>query len=166
MIISTNGYVYFNQSTNSIEAQYADLTTESEGNIFYRFLDSSVDMMSIKADVGRLYDNYTPLKAFEITYDNVPAEWSSLKASFKIILSTDTIRSFVLLKYTSCLYNSQMSSKLIYLSKSKRLVELPIVSPCNSTNAKQLGTWIYEVSSYNNGLTFNFIFFKLPEWTW
>ena len=122
-------------------------------------LDSSADMMTIKADVGRLYDNYVPVKDFEVTNDNVPLKADSLKASFKIILSTDTMRSFVLLKYTSCLNNSQMSSKLIYVSKSKRLVELPIVSPCNSTNAKQLGTWIYEVSSYNYGLLSISIFF-------
>ncbi len=112
--IYTDGYVYFNSESSRISGLSYDLDTTYGGGIYYQNLNSqSPDFNSIKSDLNRLNSNFVPENLFRITYDNVPNYVSggspgSLRASFQIVLDSDGSKSYVLLKYSSCLSGSTL----------------------------------------------------------
>jgi hypothetical protein len=122
-LISTNGYLDFDlvnrsSSGNDISALYFDLDTTTSGGIYYQNLNSqSSDFNSIKSDLNRLNSNFVPTNLFRITFDNVPtySYGGAYIATFQIILASDASKSYVLLKYTSCL----TGLSLLGLSKSE-----------------------------------------------
>ncbi len=151
--IYTNGYVNFDSKSN-ISALRSDLDTRKGGGIYYQNLNSqSSDFNSIKSDLNRLESNFVPTNIFRIKYDNVPkyngASPGSLRASFQIVLASYATKSYVLLKYTSCLSGATLSETLglYYLSSSTgQQMSNTISSPCSSSNVNQTGTWVFDVS--------------------
>ena len=166
--INTNGYVsfgfYSGASDNWISALNYDLDTSINGGIYYQNLNSqSTDFNSIRSDLNRLNASFVPTNLFRITFDNVPNYGSgSFFASFQIILASDASKSYVLLKYTSCLTSGFLSSiqALYYLSANGEYMSSQMsLDPCTETNVNQEGTWVFDVSSSNS--KFFIIDFKL-----
>jgi hypothetical protein len=159
LTISTNGYVSFGTSSstsgNWISALNYDLDTRTSGGIYYQNLNSqSGDFNSIKSVINRVNPAFVPTNLFRITYDNVPA-WGQRSdiASFQIILANDATISYVLLKYTSCLSSSYLSriQAIYYLSANEQSVSNQMsLNPCTRTNVNQVGTWVFDASSFNS----------------
>jgi hypothetical protein len=161
LYIHTNGYVFFNSKSSGIRisALRYVLSTTYGGGIYYQNLNSqSSDFNSIKSDLNRLNSNFVPTILFRIKYDNVPdIEYDneravyapgSLIASFQIVLASDATKSYVLLKYTSCLSDATLNETpgLYYLSLIGQLMSNTISSPCSNSNVNQTGTWVFDVS--------------------
>ena len=163
LILNTNGYLSFDSansaaSGNAISALYFDLITSSSGGIYYQNLNSqSSDFNSIKSDLNRLNSNFVPTNLFRITYDNVPAyEQSSLIATFQIVLASDATKSYVLLKYSSCLSGATLRATpgLYYVSNSNgQQMSNRFSNPCTSSNVNLTGTWVFDVSPINGNLS-------------
>ena len=164
MTISTNGFVYFSlgstsgsASGNSISALNYDLDTRYSGGIYYQNLNSqSNDFNSIRADINRLNSSFVPTNLFRITYENVPAySSSSLIASFQIILASDSSKSYVVLKYTSCLSSSSLRELpgLYYLNSNGQQMSNQFTNPCSSSNVNLIGTRVFDVSTLNSNFT-------------
>jgi hypothetical protein len=161
LTISTNGFVYFSLGStsgsaygNSISALNYDLDTRTSGGIYYQNLNSQSNAFnSIKSDLNRLDASFVPTNLFRITYDNVPNYGSgSYIASFQIILAGSSSKSFVLLKYTSCLSSSfsiGATPGLYYLSANGQQLSNQITNPCTNSNVNLAGTWVFDVSSSN-----------------
>ncbi len=154
MYIHTNGRVFFNSESSRISALRYDLDTTHGGGIYYQNLNSqSSDFNSIKSDLNRLNSNFLPTNLFLINNDNVP-NWSggllgTLRASFQIVLARDATKSYVLLKYTSCLSDATLRETPghYYLSSSTgQQMSNTISSPCSNSNVNQAGTWVFDVS--------------------
>ena len=147
MTICTNGYVSFG-SNNVIYALPFDLDTRNAGGIYYQNLNSqSNDFNSIKSDINRLNPSFNPTNLFRITYENVPAyEQSSWTVSFQIILATNGSSSYVLVKYTSCLYGSKAPG-IYYTLTNGQTSSSTFSNPCSSSNVNLIGTWVFDVTS-------------------
>jgi hypothetical protein len=165
LTMSTNGFVCFGfvcvltataSSGNAISALNYNLDTRFGGGIYYQYLNSqSSDFNSIKSDLNRLNSNFVPTNLFRISYDNVPnylsSLWSgSLRASFQIVLASDGTKSYILLKYTSCLSDVTLFSTpgLYYLSNQLNGQQMSnqFSNPCSSSNVNIGGTWVFDVS--------------------
>jgi hypothetical protein len=153
--INTNGYVFFDSSNSyagiSISGLNYDLDTRTSGGIYYQNLNSqSTDFNSIKSDLNRLNSNFVPTNLFRITYFNVPNYGSGgYIASFQIILATDLSKSYVLLKYTSCLTGLSLRATpgLYYFSSlNGQQMSNTISNPCSSSNVNLNGTWVFDAS--------------------
>ena len=73
-----------------------------------------------------------------------------LVASFQIVLASDATKSYVLLKYKSCLSGATLweTPGLYYLSLSNgQQMSNTISSPCSRSNVNQAGTWVFDVST-------------------
>jgi hypothetical protein len=155
---------YSGASGNWISALNYDLYTRTSGGIYYQNLNSqSSDFNSIRSDINRLNASFVPTNLFRITYDNVPNYGSgSYIASFQIVLASGSFKSYVLLKYTSCLTSSFLNQvqALYYLSANGQTMSSQMsLNPCTGTNVNQVGTWVFDVSSSDSKF---FIFdFKL-----
>jgi hypothetical protein len=177
--IHTDGYVYFNSESSGIRisalnydlitsSYYYDIDSDKRhgGGIYYQILNSqSSDFNSIKSDLNRLNSNFVPTNLFRIKYDNVSNMVVSnyddcitimncylkggLVASFQIVLASDALKSYVLLKYTSCLSDAILDETpgLYYLSPTGQQMSNTISSPCSSSNVNQAGTWVFDVST-------------------
>ena len=164
LTINTNGYVYFGTCTgcniqfgfgNAIPALNSDLDTRTNGGIYYQNLNSqSNDFNLTKSYISKLNSSYEPTNMFRITYDNVRAYGSSSSiATFQIILSSDAVKSYVVLKYTSCLSNSSLLTTpgLYFLSNGQQVSSL-ISNPCYSSNVNLVGTWVFDASVLTSNL--------------
>ncbi len=158
MTICTNGYISF-ASSNTISPLPFDLDTRYSGGIYYQNLNSqSNDFNSIKLDLNRLSSQFVPTNLFRITYLNVPNYGSgSLLASFQIILATDSVKTFVLLKYTSCLSGSSTSFTTtpgIYFQDANynSLSTQITTNPCTTSNVNLAGTWVYDVTQVSSSI--------------
>ena len=152
MTICTNGYVSFG-SNNVIYALPFDLDTRNAGGIYYQNLNSqSSDFNAIKSDLNRLNAQFVPTLLFRITYSNVPNYGSALYlASFQITLATNSIKSFVLVKFTSCLNGASTSftsTPGIYYQDANlnSLLTTMTTNPCTSSNVNLAGTWVFDVT--------------------
>jgi hypothetical protein len=171
LCIYTNGYVEFDDY-NSIYALYYDLDTTESGGIYYQNLETtSNDFNLIKSDINRLNSAFNPANLFRITYDNVPASRKNsftqddALASFQIILATNGSSSYVLLKYTSCIYLSSSYKQPGFYHKFENGQEFSpnqFSNPCDSSNVNLTGTWVF-LSGVSNGtvIFFSQIFFYL-----
>ena len=167
LTINTNGFVYFGTCGtcgninfggfgNVISALNYDLITSTTSGIYYQNLNSqSNDFNSVKSDINRLNSSFVPSNMFRITYDNVPQCCSpiivpsTLIATFQIILVSDAVKSYVVLKYASCLSNATLLTKpgLYYLNSNGQQISKLIINPCNSSNVNLLGTWVFDALS-------------------
>ena len=172
--LDTNGYVYFNGPSccgiaaptysRVISALNYDLDTLNGGGIYYQNVNvQSNDFDLIRTDLNRLNASFVPANIFRITFDNVATHsTSSLKASFQLILASDasSTSSYVALKYTSCLSNSvnlRSSPGLYYLNSNGQQESFPISEPCSSTNVNSIGTWVFDVSTFNGSRFIQFL---------
>ncbi len=159
LTLNTNGYVSFGNANNynaenAISGLAYDLDTRYGGGIYYQNLNSqSSDFNSIKSDLNRLNSNFVPTNLFRIIYDNVPnyvsgGSLGSLRATFQIILASDALKSFVLLKYTSCLSGNLLRAApgLYYLSSNGQQMSNTLTNPCTNSNVNLGGTWVFDVS--------------------
>jgi hypothetical protein len=131
-----------------------DTTRIESGQIYYKSLNES-KMASLY--VNLLDPSFVPKNIFMITYDNVlPFERSSnSRVSFQIYLLTDSIKSYVIFKYTSCPTDLTLktSSGLAYKEESDLLGRSIIAKDqhCFNSNVKQDGVWVSEVTFYRWG---------------
>jgi hypothetical protein len=156
LILSTNGFASFgtNSATsgNSISALYFDLDTRTSGGIYYQNLNSqSSDFASIKSDINRRDASFVPTNIFRVTYLNVPYYGqTSHIVSFQIVLASDGSKSYVLLKYVTCLssaYSIRTRPGLGYMSAGmeKPMYYHQITNPCTSSNVNLPGTWVFRL---------------------
>ena len=166
--VATNGFVelhvqksgwiamYTNQ-TNSISGFNYDLSTLYAGAIYYEDVKSESSLFSmIKKDLNLLIPSFVPVNIFIISYENVPSSSSDFKelVSFQIIIAIDSVKSYIALKYYSCLSNVTLLTTpgLYYVegnnpSKKYNVQNLiKIEDPCFSSNVNSSGTWIFDVS--------------------
>ena len=170
--ITTYGFVYFSHgsnqhSGNSIVGFNYNGDTRYKGGIYYQNLYSgSTESIEIKSTINKIDSNFVPSNIYRITYDNVPQlYYESLVASFQIILTTDLSKYFVILKYTSCLSNSTLSTLpgLYFLNENQTQLSNLLTDPCFSSNVNEIGTWVFDVSSTNRkyfNLKNNLVFFE------
>ncbi len=160
LTINTNGYLNFGTSSGSITASGSyfisvlnyDLDTRTSGGIYYQNLNSqSSAYNSIKSDLNRLDASFVPTNLFRITYDNVPLYGSPLtNVSFRIKLASDSSKSYVLLKYTTCLSSSvalRTLPGLYYLVNGQNTLVPISNSSCSDSNVNIAGTWVFNVTS-------------------
>ena len=133
------------------------------GQIYYQYLNAIDSKFAPKTYVNLLDSTFVPNNIFIITFDNVLASSvnSTSKVSFRIFLLTNSEKSFVTFKYTSCPtdLNLLASSGLNYNNNGK-LEEILIAKDkqCTLSNVKQSGIWVTEVTSYSLGNKKNTIF--------
>jgi len=180
LTINTNGYFNFGTSSSgSITASGSyfisginyDLDTRTSGGVYYQNLNSqSSAFNSIKSDINRLNASFVPTNLFRITYDNVPLYGSSSsRISFQIILASSSSKSYVLLKYTTCLSSSftiRTASGLYYLSSSGQQLSNQPSNPCTNSNVNLAGTWVFDVSTASRNVpsaVSSSIFLKLND---
>jgi hypothetical protein len=151
--INTNGFVHFSYETSDfgISAQDYDLTTlSSGGGIYYQNLNSqSLDFNSIVSYLNRLNSNFKPTNLFRITYFNVPSNLGDYIVSAQIVLASDSTKSYVLLKYESCIPDAVLRKApgLYYLSSlNGQRVSNEISNACTSSNVNLDGTWVFDVT--------------------
>jgi len=162
LTINTNGYIFFGTSFGSITASGSnfisginyDLDSRASGGIYFQNLNSaSGDFNSIISDINRRDASFVPTNLFRVTYLNVPLfSYSSNTVSFQIILASSSSKSFVLLKYTTCLASSftlRSTPGLYYLSSSGQQLSNQASNPCTNSNVNQAGTWVFDVSTGN-----------------
>jgi len=145
---------------------YLDPTREGSGQIYYTNLDSnSFDFESVKIYLNLFNPDFEPKQIFMITYDNVLPYLSfasSSVTSFQMYLSTDSVQSFVTLKYKSCPtdLNFYTSSGLNYKRIDGSLQEVIIANgqQCFGSNVGQTGVWVSDVTSKGKFM-FIFLFF-------
>ena len=166
--ITSYGYIYFSQNSNGdfenyITALFFNGNTESQGGIYYQNLNSqSDDFYPIQSNINRINSSFVPLNIFRITYDNVSNfNDNNKEASFQIILATDSSKSYVVLKYTSCLSNDPPTvlPGIYFLDENGQQLSNLLTDPCLSSNINQNGTWVFDVTSVNSNykiLIFNY----------
>ncbi len=150
------GYFYFtaysnDHSGNTINGLYFNSDTSSQGGIYYQNLNSS-DFYPIKSDINQLNSDFDPTNIFRITYDNVTKyQDNSKKATFQIILATDSLKSYVVLKYSSFLSNDPLRvlPGIYFLGENGQQLSNLLTGPCNSLNINQNGTWVFDVTTFN-----------------
>ena len=166
LAINTNGYFNFGPSSGGginasgnyfISGLNYDLDTRTSGGVFYQNLNSqSSDFNSTKSEINRFDASFVPTNLFRITYDNVPLySSSSYNVSFQVILASDSSKSYVLLKYTTCLSSSVALLTLpgLYYLVNGQQTFVPISnSSCSNSNVNQNGTWVFDVSSFYSKL--------------
>jgi hypothetical protein len=161
--ISSNGYVCFGENekcTNNKEpltddiliGLYYDLDTKRNGSgqIYYKNLNDST-MASLY--VNLLDPSFVPKNIFMITYDNVLPyleSGSDSPVSFQIYILTDSIKSYVIFKYTSCPDELSMRSSGLNINK-KEEISIPKSQKCSLSNVKQKGVWVSQVNNYSTG---------------
>ena len=121
--------------------------------MFYRSINqSSADLLIIQNEINtRLQTNFVAKNAFVVTYSSVQSFFDrNDMANFQIILSTDSIKSYVTLNYGSCLkiLTSTLITEIDYLNSILNLVTLSIVNPCTSSNVNLAGKWIFNVNIF------------------
>ena len=157
-----NGFVYFSGSkccyvsqpslSNLISGQNYDINTEYGGQIYYENMDSAsnVDFGSVQSDLSKLNSTFVPTNIFRVTFDGVVDAIDAVEfASFQIILASDSAKSYVMLKYTSCVADLLTTPGLYYLNTSNKQSSKSIVDPCNSSNVNSNGLWIFDVTNSN-----------------
>jgi hypothetical protein len=161
LAINTNGYFNFGPSSGGsiaasgtyfISGLNYDLDTRTSGGVYYQNLNAqSSAFNSIKSDLNRLDASFVPTNLFRITYDNVPLYgYSSYIASFQIILASDSSKSYVLLKYTTCLSSSfalRTLPGLYYLVNGQQTLVPISNSSCSASNVNLAGTWVFNATS-------------------
>ena len=178
LTINTNGYINFDTSSGGniaasgsyfISGLNYDLDSRTSGGIYYQNLNSqSSDFNSIKSDLNRLDATFVPSNLFRITYDNVLLYGSSVNSvSFQIILASSSSKSYVLLKYTTCLSSSFALRTLpgLYYLVNGQQTFIPISnSSCSASNVNLAGTWVFNVTSATGNIQYLlFIVLKLAQ---
>ena len=145
------------------------MDSRTSGGIYYQNLNSqSSDFNSIKSDLNRLDATFVPSNLFRITYDNVLLYGSSVNSvSFQIILASSSSKSYVLLKYTTCLASSFALRTLpgLYYLVNGQQTFIPISnSSCSASNVNLAGTWVFNVTSATGNIQYLlFIVLKLAQ---
>jgi hypothetical protein len=178
LTINTNGYINFDTSSGGniaasgsyfISGLNYDLDSRTSGGIYYQNLNSqSSEFNSIKSDLNRLDATFVPSNLFRITYDNVLLYGSSVNSvSFQIILASSSSKSYVLLKYTTCLSSSFALRTLpgLYYLVNGQQTFIPISnSSCSASNVNLAGTWVFNVTSATGNIQYLlFIVLKLAQ---
>lgn len=164
MYVSINGYVYFNSATGSTYYAYiysADLiTSRGVGNIYYRKINSSTILSSLKdyiINLSKEYSSFTPKNAFVVTWAQVPHySYSSSTVTFQFIIVTDDMLTFVFLNYGTLNFPSSAapvsatiniphpdSALAFTYSKSSTL---NICDIAKETNVNLLGRHVFKVN--------------------
>ena len=163
MSISSNGYVCFGTNEKCLNNKepltddiliglYYDLDTtrNGSGQIYYKNLNDS--------PLATLYLNlldpsFVPKNIFMITYDNVLPHndsGSDSRVSFQMYLLTDSIKSYVIFKYTSCPTDLTLKTPSGLNSNKNGFltdIKIPQGKECSSSNVKQKGVWVSEVTT-------------------
>jgi hypothetical protein len=128
--------------------------TSDQGSIFYQNLYSpSLAFNRTQSTINRVNSGFVPTNMFRITYFNVPKAYSytpSVKASFQIILASDSTKSYVVLNYTECLADQIQATNpgLYYLDQSGQQSSAVIrENPCRGSNVNFNGIWVFDVTN-------------------
>ena len=153
--IYTNGYFTLVGSSITISAYGYDLITRNFGNVFYRTISQpSDDFITIQAEINNYFKtNFMASNAFVVTYSLVRSYTLATDvADFQIILSTDSITSYVTINYAKCLLsaNSIPNTYVSYLDSHSVSMKYSIVNPCSSTNVNVMGKWIFNLNKECN----------------
>jgi hypothetical protein len=143
-------------SGNSIVGLNFRGDTSVYGGIFYQnVLSPSNAFNRTKSTINRVNSGFVPTNMFRITYLNVPIIYSNtpltVKASFQVILASDSTKSYVVLNYTDCLADAPLETYpgLLYLNQNGQQSSAFLENPCGSSNVNLIGNWVFDVSSEN-----------------
>jgi hypothetical protein len=139
--------------------------TVSYGGIFYQNLYSPSNAFNrTQSTIKRVNSGFVPTNMFRITYFNVPKTYSNnpvtVKASFQVILASDSTKSYIVLNYTDCLADAPLETYpgLLYLSQSGQQSSAFLENPCGSSNVNLIGNWVFDVSNTYGMYYFCFYF--------
>jgi hypothetical protein len=167
--ITKYGYLYYSQgstvtSGNSIVGLNFQAETSVQGGIYFQNLYSpSLAFNRTQSTINRVNSGFVPTNMFRITYFNVPVAYNSnpvtVKASFQVILASDSTKSYIVLNYTDCLASAPLETYpgLLYLSQNGQQLSAFLDNPCGSSNVNLYGNWVFDVS---NTFSKNFSLFK------
>ena len=165
--IGSNGYVCMGVNTacgNEIRPSPNDIMVglnydlntrrSGSGQIYYKNLYES--------KIASLYVNlldpaFVPNNIFMITYDNVLSYYFpslNSRISFQIYLLTDSVKSYVIFKYTSCPTDLTLWASSGLNSNNNGIlteISIPKDKECSLSNVKQKGVWVSEVPTYSMG---------------
>jgi len=169
--ISSNGYVCLGsvEACNKLSrpSPYDTLvglnydlnpSRDDSGKIYYKSLSLYSDEFKfVNVHVNLLDPQYFSTNIFMITYDDVlTTDTSSLSiASFQIFLTANSIKSYVLFKFKSCLTDLYLrtASGLTHNNTGfLKEVRIPDGQQCTSSNVGQTGVWVSEVTSSLSGI--------------
>ena len=156
--VSRSGFVYFSSgstltSGNSIVGLNFLSDTRTLGGIFYQNLNSPSNAFNrTKSTINRVNSSFVPTNMFRLTYLNVPDVYSSNKASFQIILASDSTKSYIVLNYTECLAGAPLAifPGLLYLDQNGLQASAFLEDPCGFSNVNLNGNWVFDVSNANS----------------
>ena len=166
MSISSNGYVCFGTNEKCLNNKepltddiliglYYDLDTtrNGSGQIYYKNLN---DSPLATLYVNLLDPSFVPKNIFMITYDNVLPHndsGSDSRVSFQMYLLTDSIKSYVIFKYTSCPTDLTLKapSGLLNINTFGILEEIFLTKnqECSSSSVNISGIWVINVTNYH-----------------
>ena len=131
--------------------------TSIYGGIFYQNLNSPSNAFNrTKSTINRVNSGFVPTNMFRITYLNVPKPYSNnpltAKASFQVILASDSVKSYVVLNYTDCLAGAPLETYpgLLYLNQNGQQSSVFLENPCSSSNINLIGNWVFDVTNENS----------------
>ena len=165
--IGSNGYVclgLIKECRNRLRPSHNDIlvglnydldtTREGSGKIYYKSIN---DSPYVSLYMNLLDPQFVPKNIFVIKYDNLLPHidaGSNSRVSFQIYLLTDSIKSYVIFKFTSCPADlNQLASAGLNFENEGKWEEIPIYNgkECLLSNVGQNGVWISEVTKYSLG---------------
>ena len=157
--LSSNGYVLFSSSNGASESMPTPSDSISLFNLFTQYcmrgiilidFASSNDLVLIKNQINEYLNNsFTPTNAMIITFDSMdPIQF---KLSYQIILSSDSVSSFLIVLYKYCEYDTRNGFGLVtpgvyYIENGQQRV-IQMSNPCISSNVGVAGMWIFQVGN-------------------
>lgn len=165
--ISINGFIsfgfdvtsrYFMQppsDKNVIAVFIYDLYTVRSGNITYRSINDSATLDLIGSEITnllRLNFDFIPSNAFVITFDSVAPFSGNGNVSFQIIISTDSIYSFLTVNYGNLFISPKYESFYQYPNNTVYIGKKYIPCSSSQSNVNRNGTFIYQL--YSNKFLF------------
>lgn len=167
MSISTYGYVclgVFRSCESGIRPSPFDIlvglnyglnpTIRGSGQIYYEILSSNSLDFKPFTYVNFLNPLFVHTNVLIVTFDNVLTDNSDSRVSFQISLLTDSIKSYVIFKFTSCptdLTLRGVPGLTHNYNDNLRQLIIPENHHCTSSNIGQSGVWVTEVTSYSLG---------------
>ena len=100
--LSTNGFVFLNNTNTRISVYELDLITNTTGNIFHRSVRDAATLTAITNQINKANFGlgFLTTNAYMITWQNVPLFGrSSALHTFQLILATNRTHSYVLCNY-------------------------------------------------------------------
>ena len=106
------------------------------------------DLILIQNQINQFVSNsFVPTNAFIITFQGLTINSKPNDfVEFQVMLSSDSISSFVTINYCSCPFTNFLTQSGLYFLNNGAQNIVSIVNPCTSSNVGFNGLWIFDVT--------------------